>query len=560
MVPVLTVIAVAAAGVVGARSAPMRQLPVSAPMRLPAAAVTPVTLCPGPETLLAPAGSQPTTPTGPTVVAAALSKAPAGGRLTPLAGGPATGTTSATTASTAASTVLGAVTDGVSSASTVRSGAGAVRLDVKRAAVNDGTAVATIAVTAASQLTWGASGDLRGLSATTCGAPVDDAWLVGGGTVDGRRARLLLANPGAAPSVVDLTVLGPDGGLQPAAGQGVVVPAHTEIALYLDALTPQLSTLAVHVQARTGRFVAVLQDSLMRGITAGGLDDLTPVVPARRQLVTGLLRRAPGTITVTIAVPGPRDAVVRVRLLGTDAGVDLPDGVVTVPAHSVKDVVLPATVGDGSWTADLASDVDVAAAAMSVVTRPGGENAGTAAGLGKQVPLSELAWSTAAAPLTGDVLLALPSLPATTATTSATSTSTSTSATATSGSTAASATQQSPAQPTVQAQLVLANGDEADPAATVPGDVVAVTFVDGHGVAVATRSLTVPPGRTVTMAVPAGTAAIRLAAGVAGGHLVGAVQLSATDAAGPLLAVLPLRSGPGQADPAPAVVPDPRLG
>jgi Family of unknown function (DUF5719) len=312
------------------------------------------------------------------------------------------------------------------------------------------------------------------------------------------------------------------------------VAAHAEIALYLDALTPRLSSLAVHVQARTGRFVAVLQDSLMRRITPGGVDDLSAVAPGRRQLLTGLVRKAPGSITVTVAVPGDRDAVVRVRLLGTEAGVDLPDGVVTVAAHSVKDVVLPAAVGDGTWTAALTSDVDVVASAMSWVTRPGGENAGTAAGLGKQVPVSELAWSPAGAPLTGDVLLALPARTGSGANPS----------------------------PTVHAQLVLANGDDPDPSGTGAdraGDVVAVTLLAADG-ATATRSVTVATGRTVTLAVPDGTTAIRLAAGAAGAHLVGAVQLSATDAAGPLLAVLPLRSGPGAAEPAPAVVPDPRLG
>ncbi len=415
----------------------------------------------------------------------------------------------------------------MSAASALAAAAGAVRLDPKRVAVSNGAVAPSVAVTSATQLTWNRSGDLRGLAATTCAGPVDDAWLVGGGTVDGRRARLLLANPGAAPGVVDLTVLGPDGALQPAAGQGVVLPAHTEIALYLDALSPQLSAMAVHVQARTGRFVAVLQDSLMRGITPGGLDDLSAVTPARRQLVTGLVRKAPGTVTLTVAVPGERDAVVRVRLLGTDSGVDLPDGVVTVPAHSVKAVTLPDTVGDGTWTADLAADVEIVAAGMSWVTRPGGENAATAAGLGTVVPVSELAWSPAAAPLTGDVLLALPS-PAATA-----------------------------GAPALHAQLVLADRDDPDTAG--PGDVVAVTLVSADG-GVSTRSAPVTPGRTTTVAIPDGTVAVRLAAGAAGAHLVGAVQLSATDAAGPLLTVLPLRSGPGAADPAPAVVADPRLG
>ena len=296
----------------------------------------------------------------------------------------------------------------------------------------------------------------------------------------------------------------------------------------------------------------------MRGITPGGVDNLTAVAPGRRQLLTGLVRKAPGTVTVTVAVPGERDAVVRVRLLGTAAGVGVPDGVVTVPARSVKDVVLPAAVGDGIWTAALASDVDVVASAMSGVTRPGGEDAGTAAGLGQQVPVSELAWSPAGAPLNGDVLLALPALPSP-ATGSPATGSPATGSPATGSPATGSA---GPSTLGLHAQLVLANGDDPDAAAGgpgVPGDVVAVTLLgaDGGGI---TRSVTVAAGRTVTVALPDGTAAIRLAAGKSGAHLVGAVLLSATDAAGPLLAVLPLRPGPGAAEPAPAVVPDPRLG
>lgn len=250
---------------------------------------------------------------------------------------------------------------------------------------------------AAVQVALTPEGDLRGLAASACVEPSDDAWLVGGGTVVGRSARLVLANPGATTASADLTVLTPAGTVEPPTGQGLVLAPGEQMSLLVEGLAPEAAAVAVRVEVSGGRVGATLVDTLLRGLVPGGVETVVPgAVPAPHQVVPGLVVADGGPPPVLrFAVPGGEDGVVRWRLLGGAGPVALTGpAAATVPAGTVMDVPvegLPA----GDYTAVVDADVPVLAAASS----------GT--GLGGDDP-SDTAWSPAGAELAGTSLVALP--------------------------------------------------------------------------------------------------------------------------------------------------------
>jgi len=459
-------------------------------------AATPV--CPGPPTLLAPTGGDASPPGGPVAVGALVRGSTATLADRPLVPG----------------------SGGLAALTLPRTAAGAVTL---LPAGGAGGGAAGAPEVSAVQLELARTGDARGLAAVPCATATTQSWLVGGGTQVGRRARLLLANPAPTAATVDVVVHGPQGVVAAARGAGVLVPARSEVALQVDALAPDLATVAVQVTARNGRVTAVLHDSWLRGVTPGGVDDVSAAAaPARTQWVPGIVvapppaaalpdrADAPGAVAVRVANPGPDPAVVRVRLLGADGSRPLDHGVVTLAPGAVVDV--PVTgVPAGPWTAAVQADVPVVAGA--VVGRGGPA----------QQP-AEFGWTSSVEPVTAPALLALPTL------------------TDAGGRTDVEGT-----------LLLTATGAAAS---------VEVTELDGRAGVAAVRTVAVAAGSTAVQRLGAGAAGVRLrplGAGAAA-PVVAALVLTVADDAGPLLAVVPFRPGASGGGSRPEVVADVRLG
>lgn len=426
-------------------------------------------------------------------------------------------------------------------------GAGAWRLDASH--------VREVPVVAAAQWTLATNGDLRGLAATTCEPARTDLWLVGGGTQPGRRARLLLANPGVAPAVVDVTVHGPQGVVQAPAANGVAVAPGRQKALYLDAVAPGLSAMAVHVQARSGRVAATLHDSIVRGVTPGGTDDVpASAEPARRLVIPGVAIDAPapagtsagslptdptaaGAVAVRVADPGGTEAVVRVHLVGPDGDVDLPGGgVATVPPRGVVDVVVSG-VPDGVYSAVVEADIPVVAAAVIGRSRVGSAAAGTPAAARGGVPGAELAWAAAGRPLQATTAIALPQ-PSTSA--------------GSAGSAAPGARMPVVRTPGMAVRLALS--------ALGRSGRVTLAEVSGDGSLGTARTVDVPVDRAVSVEVAVGSAGLVLRADASAGEVVAAVVVTGSDAAGDLISVQSVRPGSRIIAGAPAVVQDLRVG
>jgi hypothetical protein len=168
--------------------------------------------------------------------------------------------------------------------------------------------------------------------------------------------------------------------------------------------------LSLHVRSAGGPVTAVIQQSVLRGLTPGGVDFISPgAAPATRQVMSGVDIQDPGSVksvaskqgfadaapALQLAVPGPADAVVEIKLYGRDGQKALPGGgVVTAKGGSVTEVAL-AGVPAGQYTVAASSDVSFAAAAR--ITR----------GL-KTDNAADLAWSPSSARLGSQHVVSVP--------------------------------------------------------------------------------------------------------------------------------------------------------
>lgn len=253
-------------------------------------------------------------------------------------------------------------------------------------------------------------GDLRGSAAAACQQPGNDLWLVGANTALGRTAVLKLSNASSSPATVSLELFGAEGLIQAPGSRGLLVAPGTTRSVILAGLAPGQERLSVRVRSAGGPVAAHIQQSVLRGLTPGGVEFIAPsAAPALRQVVTGADIQDPAGLAgltgqsgfadagpaLQLTVPGSADAVIAIKVFGRDGQKALPGGgVVTAKAGSVTEVPL-AGVPAGPYTVSVSSDVSFTAAARA--TR------GLAAG-----EASDFAWSPASARLGSQHVVPVP--------------------------------------------------------------------------------------------------------------------------------------------------------
>lgn len=221
-------------------------------------------------------------------------------------------------------------------------------------------------------------GDLQGSAAATCAQPSNDQWLAGAATTLGRTSVLALTNASSTPATVSLELFGAGGQIQAPGTRGLLVAPGTTRSVVLAGLAPNESQLSVHVRSAGGPVAASIQQSVLRGLTPGGVDFISPgAAPAVRQVMTGVDIQDPAGVAaltgqpgyrdagpaLELTVPGASDAVVEIKLYGRDGQHALPSGgVITAKAGSTTEVSL-AGVPAGQYTVAASSDVSFVAAA-----------------------------------------------------------------------------------------------------------------------------------------------------------------------------------------------------
>lgn len=255
----------------------------------------------------------------------------------------------------------------------------------------------------AAQVSLASKGDLRGLSAATCGTLGSDFWIVGGSTEVGRSARLVLTNPTRTSATVNVSVYGAKGRVKTSGGGSLLVDAGSQRSVLIEGLAPDDGQVAVHVTGTGGLFSAAIEHNILRGLHPGGVDYLVPgATPSRTQYVPGIsiATKAPDTKQFSDGRP-----VLRLANTGTDAAhasIRLfgPEGVASFSAS--KAVVKPGAVRDipldqlpkGTYSAVVTSDAPVSAAARSI--RQGGPKD------------ADFSWSPSVSPLQDEQMATIP--------------------------------------------------------------------------------------------------------------------------------------------------------
>ena len=248
--------------------------------------------------------------------------------------------------------------------------------------------------TVATQWSWTATGNSRGLATSACVPASASSWLVAGGVAPGRLEHLVLANPGPNPVTVDLTVLGAKGPIESPNGQDLVVAGYERTVILLDAIAGTEPSPVVHVAAKGGKVAAFLSDTWLDGLVPRGGDDVSQhAAPAREQVIAGV--PIDGLSILRVGVPGDTEAVVQSQVLTPAGPKPLPAGGVTrVPGGSTTDIDLSA-LPSGAYAVQVGSDVPVVAAVMVDRRRTAGAP-------------SDLAWSVASEPIKTLAGIALP--------------------------------------------------------------------------------------------------------------------------------------------------------
>ncbi|WP_350003802.1 DUF5719 family protein [Pseudarthrobacter sp. WHRI 8279] len=249
---------------------------------------------------------------------------------------------------------------------------------VQQVSVLSADALANQKASAAAAMKFTATdGDLQGTAAYNCHQPSNDQWIAGASTTVGRASVLLLTNASSTPATVSLELFGAQGQIQAPGSRGLLVAPGSSRAVVLAGLAPGEEQLSVRVRSAGGPVAAVIQQSVLRGLTPGGVDFIAPgAAPAVRQVMTGVDIQDPAGLSqltgkpgygdagpaLHLTVPGPSDAVVEVRIYGRDGQVALPSGgVITAKAGAVTEISL-AGVPAGQYTVAASSDVSFVAA------------------------------------------------------------------------------------------------------------------------------------------------------------------------------------------------------
>lgn len=284
--------------------------------------------------------------------------------------------------------------------------------------------------------------DFRGLTAAACAEPSGSIWLVGGAMTVGRTTLLLLSNPTDVPSQVSLRMFGEDGEISAPGMSGIDVPANGQTVLSLAGFAPGVASPIVHVTARGGRVIADLQQSIVRGLdavgvetTGGGADPAENlVVPGVRITDTVGTNRASALAdwqdvgpAIRLTVPGDLGGTVTVRVVpetpgavGTSFELDAEPGVVTeLPLDSGAPEGGPSDgesaesdahgLQDGIYTVFIDAEIPVVAGVRASTAVDSGVEPAPDAVL--DAPESDLAWFAAAPPLDDETLIVVPNGP-----------------------------------------------------------------------------------------------------------------------------------------------------
>ena len=251
-------------------------------------------------------------------------------------------------------------------------------------------------------------GSMRGLATASCQAPQNDFVIVGGSTLAGREALIVLTNPSPIDATADLRIFTELGEVTVSGLSGISVPAQSTTALSLSSFAPTVPSLAVQVQSQGAKLAGWIQTRAVRGTQAQGVDWISPNPKASESSVLpGLVIRGTRVINQALEAEensdaghalrifAPEGANVTVQIVSSEA--DVFGAVFTgiIEPGSVSDFPI-AELRDGDYSVFVSSDKPVYSAIRVARGNP------------EETPRLDFAWVSPAEELVSDRAVAPP--------------------------------------------------------------------------------------------------------------------------------------------------------
>lgn len=229
---------------------------------------------------------------------------------------------------------------------------------------------------AAAQLQQVSTETLNGAVASACAEPLNEQWLIGGGTGLGVTTTLNIGNPGAVPATVQVTVFDDQGEVARVQTAGVIVGPGTQHTVSLNGYAPDRERVAVRVSSTGAPVTAALSVGHRVGLESFGVSTVDrQAEPATHLVIPGVTNAAAGKqgpsdagegdpypVTVRAFAPGGTAAVATVRAFDA-RGHATALGEIEVAANGVGELTVN-TWPEGASAVEVTSDQPVIAAVL----------------------------------------------------------------------------------------------------------------------------------------------------------------------------------------------------
>lgn len=210
---------------------------------------------------------------------------------------------------------------------------------------------------------------MQGLASSGCIQPSAESWLVAGSTQPGSETLLIVVNPSAITSTVTITAHLATGDSN---ADQLVVPAGETRLFQVDSLVQAESEFTLQVVASQGKVASFLQQRETSGLSALGVDLVTPAAGAAERvtvpgiLVRGSELRIAGEVGNWLRVFNPSKDSVELLIEVVGSSTEEFGGVVqaTVSAGNTVDIPLVG-LPDGTYTAFVSASTPILAGAFS---------------------------------------------------------------------------------------------------------------------------------------------------------------------------------------------------
>ncbi len=204
--------------------------------------------------------------------------------------------------------------------------------------------------------------------ASACQAPITSRWFVGATADITSKGSLNLVNSGLGKALVRVSVFSENGALTP---RDLVVNANSFKQISLPSLAPGAKSIAIHIEAKSGRVNGFLVDERSKGLRLLGGDIVNSTddpgkklqIPAIPQQVK---KKTPTPHILRLLVPGDVDARISAEIRSTD-GTFSPVGINgKVIAHKkVIEIPMNILMNSGKFALHISSDQPILGSVFS---------------------------------------------------------------------------------------------------------------------------------------------------------------------------------------------------